>query len=164
MKIDEIERIDIDRWQSAHLAFTDQGPAVIGGKTRQFNVYSKSNRSFLGTIKWWGGWRKYVFFPLNSVFDNLCMRQIAIFCEQATSAHMARLPNKKRLKDLEKAKRQRRIKKLAEKGLTKTENSDSMDLSDDGSCIPEGLFEMQVVEGDQENLTPLEIELGTIEV
>lgn len=144
MKKDEIERVDIDRWQSSYLVFTDEGFWKVGGKTRQFNVYSKSNRSLLGTIKWWGGWRKYVFFPLNSLFDNVCLRNIATFCEEATATHMSRLPNKKRLKDIEKARRQRRIEKLAKKkenNLTNEEDSVSIDFVDEVVQPENGLVE-----------------------
>jgi len=155
MKLDEIEMVDLGRWHSAHLAFTDEGPWKIGAKTRQFNVYSRSNRSLLGYIKWWNGWRKYVFMPLNSVFDDKCMIQIATFLKQATDIHMARLPNKQRVKDMQKARRERRIQQLA---LTKQQKSGNIDSV--GSCVPE-FHKTQVVEGSQETLTPLEIELGT---
>ncbi len=157
MKLDEVEMIEPGRWHSAHLSFTDEGLWRVGAKTRQFNVYSRSSRSLLGYIKWWSGWRQYAFIPLNSVFDPKCMRQIARFCEEATDTHKSRLPNKQRVKDMEKARRERRIKQLA---LTKQQKSGSMD-----SVSEEQRPQMLplLVEGVRD-LTPLEIALGTIDV
>ena len=161
-----IERIDIDLFQSSHLFFRDDGPVTKGAKTRQFSVISKTYRNLLGYIKWYRHWRKYCFYPLNSLFDNLCLEEVALFCVQATKAHKSRLPNKQRLKNLEKAKRQRRIEKLAKekekllkKDLTESENTDTVDSVEE---IEESINPL--VEGDQEQLTPLEEYLVTIEV
>jgi hypothetical protein len=158
MKHDEIEQVDLGRWHSAHLAFTDDGPWQVGAKTRQYSVYSRSNRSLMGYVKWWRPFGKYAFIPLNSVFSDELLRQIAQFCKEATDVHMARLPNKRRVKNMEKARRQKRIEELA---LTKKQKTGSID-SVSGSCVPE-FHKTQVVEG-VTNLTPLEIALGTIEV
>jgi len=154
----EIRRVDLDLFETSHLAFVDDGPVKKGAKTRQFSVYNKANRSLLGYVKWFPNWRKYCFFPLNSLFDDKCLMQVATFCLEATTAHKSRLPNKQRIKDMQKAKRQRRIEKLAKKKLTSQENSGSI----------ENVTEVpgpnnRVVEGSQ-NLTPLEIELGTFEI
>lgn len=156
MKLDELERIDTKRWHTSHLAFTDDGPVSVGAKTRQFSVNSRSNRSLIGYVKWWGNWRKYVFFPLNStLFDDKCMRQIAQFCEEATTAHKSRLPNKQRAKNMALARRERRIEQLALTKQAKCGNMDSV------SEVPGP--NNRVVEG-VSDLTPLEIELGTITV
>ena len=153
----EIKRVDLDLFKSSHFTFRDDGPVSKAAKTRLFSVFNSSNRSLLGYVKWWGNWRKYCFFPLNSLFDDKCLEQIAVFCREATTAHKSRLPNKKRIKDLQKAKRQRRIEKLAKKKLTDEQSSG---IIENVTEIPESIN--QVVEGSQ-NLTPLEVELGTIQ-
>ena len=67
------------------------------GKTSIWSVYSNSTKAgeadevFLGTIKWFGRWRKYAFFPEPElVFEEECMRDIATVIEQATREHRAR--------------------------------------------------------------------------
>lgn len=148
----EIERVDLDLFRSKNLFFRDDGPVNKGAKTRQFSVFSRATSSLLGYVKWWANWRQYCFFPLNSLFNHECLRQVAQFCQEATTAHKSRLPFKKRLKDMEKAKRQRRMDKLA---LTKAQKA--------GNVVNEPVPEQQnqVVEG-VEPLTPLEVQLGTI--
>ena len=134
----EIERIDLDLWKSSHLVFRDDGPAHIGSKTRQFSIFDKANRALLGYVKWWTGYRQYSFFPLISVISYTMQRQVAQFCEEATAAHMSRLPNVKRQVDMKKARRERRIAKLA---LTKEQKRGMLD----SVLVPEP--QNQVVEG-----------------
>ena len=44
----------------------------------------------IGTVQWYGPWRKYCFMPArNTVFEQVCLREIAQFCEQQTNAHRA---------------------------------------------------------------------------
>ena len=158
----EIERIDKDLFKSSHLTFRDDGPVSKGAKTRQFSVFSSSSRALLGYVKWWTSWRQYCFFPLNSLFDPKCLRQIAQFCEEATAAHKSRLPLKKHEKKLMLARRQRRMAQLAAR------KEQAVSWEDDGSddYPVSDLIDMQtkasVVEGSQD-LTPLEVELGTID-
>jgi len=60
------------------------------GKTIIWDVFS-SGEIFLGEIRWFASWRKYVFLPLNgAVFEEDCMRDIANWCEQATRRHKAK--------------------------------------------------------------------------
>lgn len=41
----------------------------------------------LGTIKWYGAWRKYVFHPAeHTLFDHHCLREIAEVCDQLSQA------------------------------------------------------------------------------
>ena len=134
----EIKRIDLDWFRSSNLFFKDDGPVSKGAKTRQFSVYSRTTRSLLGYIKWFSNWRKYCFFPLNSLFDDKCLLQVAQFCIEATAAHKSRLPNTKRQKDMALARRQRRIEKL-----TKGKESDTMG-SEVNNTFPD---ENRVVEG-----------------
>lgn len=151
----EIKRVDLDLFKSSHLTFRDDGPVKKGGKTRLYSVFNSHNRSLLGYVKWWGNWRKYCFFPLNSLFDDNCLIEIATFCKEATTVHKSRLPNKQRLKDMEKAKRQRRMEKLAKKRLTESDSNGSIENVTEVVQPENGLVE---------GLTPLEVELGTIEV
>jgi len=47
------------------------------GKTDIWDILSKSSGFILGTIKWYGAWRQYCFFPsANCVFNTDCMDDI----------------------------------------------------------------------------------------
>jgi hypothetical protein len=50
-------------------------------KTRVFEVRSKTNAVLLGTVKWYGQWRRYCFFIDSSglVFDAGCLADIQEF-------------------------------------------------------------------------------------
>lgn len=49
-------------------------------KTKTFFILSKENRDVLGSIKWYGAWRKYSFFPAdNTLFESQCMMDIVEF-------------------------------------------------------------------------------------
>lgn len=62
-----------------------------GKKTRIWDMRSKTG-FMTGSIRWWGAWRKYVFFPEpDCLFDKDCLRLIADFCEEQTRYHMQRL-------------------------------------------------------------------------
>ncbi len=69
----------------------DQG-RELGKKTRIWIViYSAHEYRALGEIKWFGRWRKYCFFPNpNTVYEEICMREIAYFCETATKLQRVR--------------------------------------------------------------------------
>lgn len=42
----------------------------------------------LGTVKWYGPWRKYAFYPdVNTLYEWECLRDIAVFVEDITKAH-----------------------------------------------------------------------------
>jgi len=52
------------------------------GKTRVFTVVSKEE-DMLGWIKWFGRWRKYVFFPeKDTVYECDCLEDIASFLKE----------------------------------------------------------------------------------
>lgn len=56
-------------------------------KTLIWQILTK-NRDFLGTVKWFGRWRKYCFFPApDCVFEEVCMREISQFIVDHTKAH-----------------------------------------------------------------------------
>ena len=148
MRLDEIERMDINWLRSAHLDFRDDGPVNKGAKTHVFSVFSRANHSLLGYVKWFGNWRKYCFYPLNSLFDGHCLRQIAQFCDEASAIHKARLPKTlKYEKDKALRARQRRIDELAKKKLTSGLNSDTIGLEVEKETFPD---ENRVVEGDHD--------------
>lgn len=59
-----------------------------GGKTKRWKIYNKLTKEVVGRIKWYGGWRKYVFYhEWNGYMDWDFMRMIADFCEQKTKDH-----------------------------------------------------------------------------
>lgn len=41
-----------------------------------------------GEIRWYGGWRKYVYHSNWTYYDWDCLRMIADFCEAATKDHL----------------------------------------------------------------------------
>jgi hypothetical protein len=72
----------------SYLEFMEVGTSD-SGKTKIWNVETLVCRS-LGTIKWSGPWRKYVFRTIeNCEFDGGCLREITEFCEGKTKEHKA---------------------------------------------------------------------------
>jgi hypothetical protein len=57
-------------------------------KTKVWHVCSASTGMVLGTVRWFGRWRQYIFAPgaLTS-FNPECLREIAEFTADATSEH-----------------------------------------------------------------------------
>ncbi len=57
-------------------------------KTQEWCVFTLNGEELLGEIKWFGRWRKYCFFPLEeTVYEEKCLREIAIFIERLTQWH-----------------------------------------------------------------------------
>lgn len=57
-------------------------------KTLRWKVVAKEGGGVIGTVSWYGPWRKYCFFPAPStVFEQVCLRDIAAFCEMASVEH-----------------------------------------------------------------------------
>ncbi len=52
-------------------------------KTGVYWVMTKDpSPTHLGTIKWFGAWRKYAFFPANyTIYETQCLKDIIIFLE-----------------------------------------------------------------------------------
>ena len=126
-----IQRID-DKWfKSSHLWFKDDGPSKKGGKTRIFNVFGL-HHSLIGHVKWYGPWRQYNFFPLDSTcYNKDCLRQIADFTELVTKEHKDALPKIQWAKDRIKEHRERKIARLQKKkenSLTNKEKYERMIL------------------------------------
>ena len=65
--------------------FVEQKPT--GGKTDLWLVRSKhGEQPCLGRVAWFGRWRKYAFFPEpGCVFEEVCMRELSEFIEEARS-------------------------------------------------------------------------------
>ena len=56
------------------------------GKTHRMAILSKESADRLGEIRWYGAWRKYAFFPDDgTIFENDCLRDIAVFIERLMS-------------------------------------------------------------------------------
>jgi len=54
------------------------------GKTNVYTVNSGELK--LGTISFFGRWRKYCFYPNEGMlFDHLCLTEIADFCKKQTN-------------------------------------------------------------------------------
>ncbi len=154
--------VDDKRWyRTLHLDYFDKGRVNKKGKTKQFDVISRTNRSVLGTVKWWAGLRSYCFFPLNlTMYTDCRLREIAQFCEGRTQEELAKI-TKKAKKANELRRRQKRIEKLAKKRLTNAKTCSTIAL-ESKKLVPEQ--KNQVVEGKGSEPTPLEKELGRITI
>jgi len=52
-------------------------------KTKVFVVQNKENGVVLGTVRWFGSFRQYSFYPAeHTVFEKTCLRDIADFMAQ----------------------------------------------------------------------------------
>jgi hypothetical protein len=61
------------------------------GKTCIWNVCPTiGNAAALGQVRWYGPWRRYVFYPnANTLYDYACLQDIAEFCHTNTRSHNA---------------------------------------------------------------------------
>lgn len=66
-------------------------------KTNRYEVVEKHDtRNKMGRILWFARWQKYVFMPNNNtIYDEICMREISQFIEEETVTHKAATKNKK---------------------------------------------------------------------
>ena len=73
-------------WQvTEHLVFEFLSPQR-GRKTPTAEVRKRNSSIHLGTIKWWGAWRQFCFFPVkDTVFNVGCMRDIIAATENLKS-------------------------------------------------------------------------------
>lgn len=129
----EITRLDLQWFRGPFIDYRDDGYVREGAKTRKYSLFSRAGRSLLGYVQWWPAWRKYVFFPLNSVFDNRCLREIAKFCEDTTTTHVERRNDLPKLAKRAKivAARERNLERIA---LTKADERDRM-LIESGETV-----------------------------
>lgn len=57
------------------------------GKTKVWWVFSKRQGTRLGTIKWYGPWRQYVFYPATqTLFNRGCLVDIVFFVDTEMAA------------------------------------------------------------------------------
>jgi len=57
-------------------------------KTEVWEIYTRGLDTYLGIIKWYAPWRRYCFFPVReTVFEEVCLRDIAKFIETETFRH-----------------------------------------------------------------------------
>ena len=69
----------------SYLQYTDSGTSM-SGLTRIWGV--SSNGAYLGMVKWYAPWRRYVFEPgYQTLYDTACLRELATFCEAETTRH-----------------------------------------------------------------------------
>lgn len=69
-----------------YIKFVERDPLP---KTRRWDVINVRTGYDIGEIQWYGGFRKYVFFPENeTLFDHDCLKLIADFIETATKQHL----------------------------------------------------------------------------
>ena len=52
-------------------------------KTEVFSIHNNKSFALLGTIKWYGAWRQYCFYPeQNTVWSNSCLEHIREFIKE----------------------------------------------------------------------------------
>ena len=64
---------------------------TCGNKTEVWVVKSKKDNLAIGSIRWYGKWRHYCFFPQSeTVFSDRCLLAISDFVEKMNNAHKTR--------------------------------------------------------------------------
>lgn len=64
-----------------YLYFEDCPPTAPEGvrKTHVVHVFATRSDARLGTIRWWGAWRQYAFFPeVGTLFNTGCMASLIV--------------------------------------------------------------------------------------
>ena len=88
-----IETVD-EKWsRTTNLLFKDEGLIKPDARTRKYQVLSRRSNAWLGEVRWYAQWRQYTFFPVNSIFDRHCLREVADFCETKTLEQRAKSQN-----------------------------------------------------------------------
>ena len=68
--------------------------------TKRWAVMPQDGSQQIGMVKWYGPWRKYCFFPMpETVYEQVCLRDIARFCETETLKHQKAKPPNEKLSD-----------------------------------------------------------------
>lgn len=61
-------------------------------KTKTWKVMMSKGGALLGTIDWYGPWRKYQYTPAPGTgYEQTCLREIAVFVQEQTRRHYERL-------------------------------------------------------------------------
>ena len=85
------ERHGLGKW----IRFDELTPCAA---TKRWAVVPTNGSGQVGVVKWYGPWRKYCFFPMiETVFEQVCLRDIANFCENETVLHRLDRQHKLRL-------------------------------------------------------------------
>lgn len=67
-----------------------KGPRQEGRLTDTWAIFAIQGGDFLGAVKWYSGWRRYVFAPdPDAIFEQDCLRDIANFLVVATGEQKA---------------------------------------------------------------------------
>lgn len=81
-------------WEGEFVYFRNVGKTSDKAKTDTWFVYAKSGETGLGSLRWFGRWRKYCFFPMaDTVFEEKCLRDIAEFIVKITKEYKSRGEN-----------------------------------------------------------------------
>jgi hypothetical protein len=81
-------------FRGTHINFIE-GPSKP--KTRMWWVVNKYDDFQLGWIGWFARWRKYGFYPkADTVYEEVCLREIASFCQSETRLHKMEKKNGKK--------------------------------------------------------------------
>lgn len=83
---------------TTYLKFQLQAP-LSGRKLPTWRVSSAVNGEHLGTVKWRGGWRRYVFEPRDdctTAYDAGCLKELASFLQFQTGEFYLALKESKR--------------------------------------------------------------------
>jgi len=71
-----------------YLKFVKEGDT---GRTEMHGVFSALHGDRLGTVKWFGLWRQYAFFPEpETVWNRDCLRQLAKFLDDSMAGQELR--------------------------------------------------------------------------
>lgn len=67
----------------------DEDGVSPSGVTKRWRVINKRTNEKVGAIKWYGGFRKYCFFPEDDtlLYDSDCLRLIADFLDAHNQLH-----------------------------------------------------------------------------
>lgn len=67
--------LELDSLETPFLIFTEIAKGIT--KTHVVQVVNRKNKVLLGTIKWYGSWRQYCFYPeSNKIFNRNCLSDI----------------------------------------------------------------------------------------
>ena len=76
---------------TGYLAFVLDTIASEGRKTEVWQVRATRSHALLGTVRWFGRWRQYTFFPEpGTTFNPGCLKEIAEHCAVLTRRHRDR--------------------------------------------------------------------------
>lgn len=91
-------RCHICKWPKktkAHVRFVCKGRLTRMAKTMLWHVYTNrgnGNEDTLGAIRWWSGWRCYVFAPAPmTFFSEGCLEEIYAFINARMAEHRVRV-------------------------------------------------------------------------